>query len=139
MSATAHDGSGVAAATVVAEIDTIDSTSAVATSAATHRDRRSGVRDMAAMVGAPAVRVTPQNVPREGGPVQRGRGRRSAGGDRCAIIGTPLARGSTVEHLTLDQGVPGSNPGAPATSSIASWSADATIDAAIGFHYRCMR
>src|SRR5262249_52047769 len=26
----------------------------------------------------------------------------------------PLARGSTVEHLTLDQGVPGSNPGAPA-------------------------
>ena len=25
-----------------------------------------------------------------------------------------LARGSTVEHLTLDQGVPGSNPGAPA-------------------------
>ena len=26
----------------------------------------------------------------------------------------PLARGSTVRHLTLDQGVPGSNPGAPA-------------------------
>jgi hypothetical protein len=29
----------------------------------------------------------------------------------------PLARGSTVEHLTLDQGVPGSNPGAPANSA----------------------
>ena len=29
-------------------------------------------------------------------------------------VARPLARGSTVEHLTLDQGVPGSNPGAPA-------------------------
>jgi hypothetical protein len=27
-----------------------------------------------------------------------------------------LARGSTVEHLTLDQGVEGSNPSAPATT-----------------------
>ena len=34
----------------------------------------------------------------------------------CAMIPAPLARGSTVEHLTLDQGVPGSNPGAPANS-----------------------
>jgi hypothetical protein len=32
----------------------------------------------------------------------------------CARMRVALARGSTVEHLTLDQGVPGSNPGAPA-------------------------
>ena len=40
---------------------------------------------------------------------------RSAGCVATAVDSPrPLARGSTVEHLTLDQGVPGSNPGAPA-------------------------
>src|SRR5262245_20949494 len=40
--------------------------------------------------------------------------RRPAPKRRAVECRRPLARGSTVEHLTLDQGVPGSNPGAPA-------------------------
>src|SRR5207253_11150531 len=43
------------------------------------------------------------------------------------ILRAALARGLTVWHLTLDQGVPGSNPGAPANppvpirNSVAPW------------------
>ena len=46
-------------------------------------------------------------------PARTGRGS-AAGAPPCARMPVALARGSTVEHLTLDQGVPGSNPGAPA-------------------------
>ena len=50
---------------------------------------------------------------RRSGPVRRRDSILRGSGARMRVA---LARGSTVEHLTLDQGVPGSNPGAPANS-----------------------
>jgi hypothetical protein len=41
--------------------------------------------------------------------------REPPGRHSCKISACPLARGLTVRHLTLDQGILGSNPSAPAT------------------------